>query len=506
MPEYDTKTNREIGLLNVFHWISEQKQDEGMKTNVAGFHNALTIFHKAANKVPAYKDFLKKNKVDPTTIRSQEDFSHVPITTKENYIKQYDPKDLLWNSDLRMARLVSTSSGSTGEPSFWFRGNISVDEAHFILDDLFAHTFHTREYNTLVIIAFGMGTWIAGTYMLQAMLSLADAGHRINVITPGINKDEIIRILRRIGSTYDQTIIMGYPPFLKDSLDAAKYEKMNLKSLNLKLILSSENVSEEWRYHILKLIGAPSDDTTSTMCLYGAADVGITGMETPLLIHIRRLIANDKKLFADFFPGAAILPTMVSYEPAVRYLEDIDGKLIYTLSNAYPMIRYNLQDEGKIYSYSEMLHKVESAGYSIPKELLTYPPKAMVAVYGRPDVAAKFYGLIIYPENIKYGLEAQELYDFITQKFTIESKSDNNERQQTLHLTVELKNGVENKKGLTELIQKTIVTRLRKNNSEYNRLYEELKQKADPVIHILPYGSPEFEITFKHKWVTKDDK
>ena len=44
----------------------------------------VLIFHEAAKRVPAYKDFLKKHKVNPSKIKTLHDFKQVPIIDKKN--------------------------------------------------------------------------------------------------------------------------------------------------------------------------------------------------------------------------------------------------------------------------------------------------------------------------------------------------------------------------------------------------------------------------------------
>ena len=36
---------------------------------------SIALFHKVSKRVPAYKDFLKKNKIDPEKIKSWQDLS-----------------------------------------------------------------------------------------------------------------------------------------------------------------------------------------------------------------------------------------------------------------------------------------------------------------------------------------------------------------------------------------------------------------------------------------------
>ena len=176
---------------------------------IPGFENALDLFKRASADVPAYKNFLKIHKVDPKRINTPEDYNDVPIITKENYLKKYPLQDLMWRRKVSDARMISASSGSSGQPFFWPRGNKSVEDSVIILDELLDKTFATKSKETLCINAFAMGTWIAGTYMNSAMWRLADLGHKIVIITPGITKEEIVRELEVLGSRFQQILIIG---------------------------------------------------------------------------------------------------------------------------------------------------------------------------------------------------------------------------------------------------------------------------------------------------------
>lgn len=50
---------------------------------------ALNLFHSAAAAVPAYRDFLKREGVDPARIQTEADFQKLPLLTKQNYILAY---------------------------------------------------------------------------------------------------------------------------------------------------------------------------------------------------------------------------------------------------------------------------------------------------------------------------------------------------------------------------------------------------------------------------------
>ena len=465
---------------------------------IPGFENALDLFKRASADVPAYKNFLKIHKVDPKRINTPEDYNDVPIITKENYLKKYPLQDLMWRRKVSDARMISASSGSSGQPFFWPRGNKSVEDSVIILDELLDKTFATKSKETLCINAFAMGTWIAGTYMNSAMWRLADLGHKIVIITPGITKEEIVRELEVLGSRFQQILIMGYPPFVKDVVDYAKTRNIKLARLEIKCLLAGENFSEQWRDYILTRIGK-KNQPESILGMYGTADAGIIGTESPLSIFIRRTAAKDRRLYESFFGSDTILPTLVQYNPNLRYVEEVDGKIIFSADNSLPLIRYEILDEGRVFTPKMVFESLYQFGINIPPKLKSCSSSPYIALFGRQDVAATFYALNIYPENIKYGLEISALQKIVTGKFVVRADFDDTTQTQVLNLSVELQSGVKSDQKIERKVFKAVVDSLVQNNSEYSKLYQEIGKKAEPVIHLLEQGSPDFKQGIKGK-------
>jgi phenylacetate-CoA ligase len=481
------------------------RSSSAKRTSPPGFEKALALFHSATRSVPAYRDFIVgQNGIRPKDIQTPEDFARIPEMTKENYLKRYPLAEMLWNGDLATARFISMSSGSSGKPSSWPRGEISLRDSIELLRPIYTSSFHTDEKTTLCIIAFAMGTWIGGTYVLGASLALGEQGHKITCVTPGINRDEIINILQTVAPQYQQVIIAGYPPFIKDVMDEALFQGVNLGALAVKFLLAGENISERMRSYLL----AHSQNEgclDACICLYGTADAGIMGNETPFSVLVRQRASEDPDLLDRLFPGAALLPTLVEYDPDLRYCEvNADNYLLFTIQTELPLIRYNLLDKGRLPAAEEMLSVLPSTDFPLQSGTARYQAHPHIALYGRSDVAAMFYALNIYPENIKYGIEDECFSHLVTGKFLVETPYDEATQEQSFHIRLELPRdiqGVSDKEA--QALSESVVNTLRKHNSEYNKLHKEIGQKALPILHFLPHGSPEFTIKIKHRWTIK---
>src|SRR3990167_446300 len=83
---------------------------------------SLALFHAMAERVPAYKDFIKKNGVRAEAVKTMEDFRQLPKTNKENYLLSYPLEALCWDGAFREKQwMFSSTSGSTGEPYYFPR-------------------------------------------------------------------------------------------------------------------------------------------------------------------------------------------------------------------------------------------------------------------------------------------------------------------------------------------------------------------------------------------------
>ena len=83
--------------------------------------SALKVFHDAAKTVTAYKDFLKKHKIDPAKIRNFTDFEQVPLTSKDNYLREYPLESLCRGGTLAAPLVFTSTSGSTGQPFYFLQ-------------------------------------------------------------------------------------------------------------------------------------------------------------------------------------------------------------------------------------------------------------------------------------------------------------------------------------------------------------------------------------------------
>lgn len=468
--------------------------------------NALNLFQSVVSSVPAYRDFLTQNGIDPAAIKSFDDFQSLPLVTKQNYLQRYPLPELCRQGKLENCDAIAVSSGSTGKPTFWGRSLADELQIATRFEQIFCHSFSSDRYSTLAVICFTLGTWVGGMYTANCCRYLASKGYPITVVTPGNNKEEIFRVVRDLGSQFHQVVLLGYPPFIKDVIDSGIASNLDWKKYHIKMVFAGEVFSEEWRDLVDDRVGSqnPCYDSAS---LYGTADAGVLGNETPLSICIRRFLANRPDLARNLF-GESRLPTLVQYDPLDRFFEVRDGTLLFSGDNGIPLIRYHISDNGGIISYTEMMQFLAASGFdrvaSLGENATGICNLPFAYVFGRSHFTVSYFGANIYPENVTVGLEQPEIREWVTGKFVLEVKEDA-DRNRYLSVTVELAPGVAASEEKEEAIAQGILTQLLRLNSEFANYVSPEYQK--PQVRLAIAGDPEyFPLGVKHRYTRQSPR
>jgi phenylacetate-CoA ligase len=445
-------------------------------------------FIKLANQtfktVPAYTDLLKRHGFRKRGIKSQDDFFQLPITDKNNYLQKNSFPKLI--SKKQKLPIAYASSGSSGKPSYWFRSKkqeISGGEIHeTIIRDIFQIK---KEDKVLIIICFSMGIWVAGNYTLECFRWISEQGYNITTITPGIEKHDILNILKNLAPNFEKTILAGYPSFVMDILVETKKQKISLTK-NFKILTAGDSFSEKWREEALKYL-SPNTNITDIISIYGSADLGVMGFETPLSIFTRTAAANNKLFKEKLFGINEKLPALVQFKPDYIYIESVKNELVLTADTAIPLIRYNIHDAGEIISFTDMIKLLKRFKlFNEAKKLkLTNWKLPFIIKNGRTDVAVTYYALNIYPEHIEAGLKNSEFSKSISGNFKAYNETVRNEKKENLIIEVEVKENFKNSNKTLEKISSSVLNSLIKLNIEFRKLYNTLGTQATPKIKLV---------------------
>jgi phenylacetate-CoA ligase len=450
---------------------------------------ALELLREAARTVPAYGELLREAGVESAGLHLLAD---APITTKESYHQRHPLASRCRGGDLSGCDLLAVSSGSTGEPTVWPRFVSDEVATAYRFEQVFRDAFRARERSTLAVICFALGSWVGGMYTTACLRHVAAKGYPVTLVTPGNQKAEILRVLRALGPSFEQVILCGYPPFLKDVIDAGRAEGVDWHARPVKLVMAGEVFSEEWRSIVCDRLGAREPEL-ATASLYGTADGGVLANETPFSILIRRELAKEPALARDLF-GEARLPTLCQFDPLHRYFEVEDGNLLFTGDGGVPLIRYKILDRGGLHPFEELAPRFARL---VPPDV-TVRRLPFVHVFGRSSFALSFYGANVYPENVAVGVEQRELLGALSGKFVMEVVHDA-EQNPCLQVTVELLPGQEASPALAEDVTRSIQRELERLNSEFKN-YAPVERRAPRVV-LLPHAEPSyFPLGVKHRY------
>lgn len=464
---------------------------------------ALATFLNAVAHIPAYQKFLLDHGFDHATVHALEDFERIPVMTKKNYIGEYALNERMLNGDIAGAQIISSSSGSSGEPTFFVRGPLSIAQSVELHRRILAG-FGLGGGSTLVVVALAMGNWIGGTYTMEAAEKLSEEGLRIVVVTPGVDKKSVLQTMKTLGSMFDHVVLVGYPPFVRDVIDAAGDE---VRDQNIYLILAGEAIGEDRRDSLLNALGKPG--RVEDVCVvYGTADAGMIGHETPSSIAIKRLALTHPTIDDVLFGGDAETATFVEYDPSMRFIEtEDDGHLLLTVESS-DLLRYRINDVGRVWTGDDL--RLVLAEHGCHVNVMTSTADAgFVVLKRRSDIAVSFYAINIYPEPIRASLADPQLTDMLTGKFTIERLPGAGMGPDALGLDVELRDGVDlsigSREELVRRMRAIVTDGLVRSNSEYRELLRQEGARVEPRVALHSFGSPGFRVSVKCSAIKKDE-
>jgi phenylacetate-CoA ligase len=451
----------------------------------AGAAVAVRLFRQAAARVPAYARFLRDHGVDAGGVHTAADLALVPPTTKSSYLDAYSLRDRVWDADPATAALIHASSGTTGEPYYWPCGTEELARSAVLYELVFTRGYGCGTGRSLLLVCFGMGTWVAGSYTAAAATLLRHKGLRVTTVTPGFNKSESLTLLTRLAPEFDRVVIAGIPSFVKDLVDAW-YRAVGPPEMPVKLFLAGEGFPESWRSYVCTRIGGGPEAAVS---IFGSADAGLMGFETPRSIALRRAAAADERVRSRLFSQDRV-PALVNFVPTHRYFESVEGRLLLTADRAAPLIRYDTADFGGVLP-SDAIDEV--LGSDSPEliaegwECCSFP---LVYVFGRGRMSATLYGANIPAEYIQEFLIHPQVAPLVSGRFVLETTYTETFAQQ-LRVRIEMVDGTpaEIAPGAWAGL---LADTLRRRSTEYARIWQEYGETAAPLFTLHRHGDAEY--------------
>jgi phenylacetate-CoA ligase len=110
---FGSQIAKDLAFLNISQWYTEQQLDTYQNERLS------LLLKNAYNNVPFYKDLFNQLKLKPTDIKTKDDLYKLPVLNK-NLIKKEGIDRFTSKSFPKFKLIKSSSSGSTGEPLFYY--------------------------------------------------------------------------------------------------------------------------------------------------------------------------------------------------------------------------------------------------------------------------------------------------------------------------------------------------------------------------------------------------
>ena len=450
-----------------------------------GLRVATRTANFAVKNVPAYGDFLKKKLGKKNITITEKNFHTLPAIDKSNYLYKYILSKLTASG--KLPPMMHTSSGSSGRPTYWFRTDQQEDGGSSQTEQVFKNNFDIRPKDKILIVnCFSMGTWVAGTYMLEVGRILARKSFNVSTICPGIEQEDIINILKYLPKIFSKVIILGYPPFLTNIFQIIKTRGIKITGDKLRIVTSGGNFSEEWRKQIMKINGMKKSKYICSF--YGSADVGVMATETSLSVWLRENLEQNSGLKKSLDIKGKELPSLFQYDPSLIYFEEQNSELLLTTNGGIPLVRYSIKDTGRIFSFAELGDLFKKCGlYTkvlslIIKQTQQWP---LLLLTGRSDVMILFYAINIFPRYIYNGLKTSNIINLATGVYVAYTEGEL--KKQKLFIRVELANNVDTTEGNKQIIKQSIIKSLLDASSEFRKLHGTYGKTVEPNVVLFKF-------------------
>ncbi|MBP1924362.1 phenylacetate-CoA ligase [Sedimentibacter acidaminivorans] len=273
---------------------------------------------KIYHNVPFYRDAFQKLGVEPEDIKSLDDLSKLPFTTKQDLRDNY-PYGLFATPMSQIVRLHA-SSGTTGKPTVvgYTRNDITT------WSEIVARSMACggADHNSVIQISYGYGLFTGG---LGAHYGAERLGSSVIPMSGG-NTEKQIMLMKDFGAT-TLACTPSYAIYLAEAMEEMG---VGLEEISLKTgIFGAEPWSESMRAQIEKKLNIKAYD------IYGLSEVMGPG------VSMECECQNGMHIWEDHFIPEIIDP--ITLEP-LPYGEK--GELVFTTitKEGLPLLRYRTKD------------------------------------------------------------------------------------------------------------------------------------------------------------------
>jgi phenylacetate-CoA ligase len=348
-------------------WNPEYEQMPREKLKELQLQRLQWVVKWAYERVPAYKQKFDAAGIKPKDIRSLDDLTILPFTTKDELKEDY-PYGFFALPMSKIVRIHSTS-GTTGTPVVvgYSRGDLNTWAE--LVARLVTAAGVTED--DLAQVSFGYGMFTGG---FGLHYGLERVGAAVLPASTG-NTERQIQIMRDFGTT----VLIGTPTYALHLAEVAATMKIDITKLPLRIgMFGSEPWSEGMRQEIQQSMGILATDN------YGLTEVmgpGVAGeCENQSGLHFNE----------DHF-----IPEIIDPETGQTVGPGEKGEIVITTltKEGYPMIRYRTRD------LSYLIDEPCPCGRTLIK---------MARVLGRTDDMLIIKGVNVFPSQIEQVLTEVE--------------------------------------------------------------------------------------------------
>ena len=257
---------------------------------------------------------------------------------------------------------------------------------------------------------------------------LAAKGYPITVVTPGQQRDEILRVVAALGAAVRAGRAARLP-----AVPQGRHRRRARARASTGAAPAS---SSSWRARSSARSGATSSrDARGHRATRAATRRRSTAPPTPACSATRRRSASAS---AASWPGDPTRRASCSARRGCRRScsttrasatsrTPATATLLFPGDNGVPLVRYHIADEGGLVGFDAMLSSCAArlrpaARARRPRRRCGALP--FVYVFGRSHFTVSYYGANVYPENVTVGLEQPAVRDWVTGKFVLQARED----------------------------------------------------------------------------------
>jgi phenylacetate-CoA ligase len=436
---------------------------------------AHAVARRAAQRVPAYRRHLAARQIDPAALA----WTALPTMDKKDYLLAHPFADLLAD-DFGDPFTIFSSSGSSGRPFYWPQLKGAQREAAARLRQLLEEVYRIHERKTLAIVGLALGSWIGGEHFSWVLKSVAvDAPYAFAVFSPGNRHDEIIAMIESAGCFVDQVIVFACPSAIGHLRLRAEQQGRALPLAKLRFVVLGEPFPESVRLG-LQAEASLAPGEPAMISIFGSADTGVLGVESPASALVRGVCERDATLAADLGFGG-VVPHLFHQADPSALLESVDGELCVTKWQGVPLVRYNLHDAVRLLRWSALVERVASRLGDGPMTQGLRASAArlpdVLAVTGRADSCLLLCGTNLTEAMLDTAVRSPELAAALTGNYRARVILEHG--RQRLEFTLECRGGIAPDDATASAIYPLLVTALGRAQPEFKDDWDNIYRRWD---------------------------